>query len=808
MKKLFLFAVAAFAMLATSCSKDANVVEPSNEEVTVSFMVNAPEMATRTIADGTTATDLHYAVYSNGEYLQQLSGVKNDFNLSATLKFKLVDGMTYDFIFWAQNPQAPYSFDTANKKVTVDYASMLSNNEKNDAFFGVLNGVTVNGGMQQSVDLYRPFAQLNIAAADYEEAKKSGINVTETSVTLKTYTTLDLTDGTVADEVEATYALNNILTEEFATGYKWLSMNYILVDSKELVNVTFNTDDTKVAEKTWANVPVQRNYRTNIVGNILTSDVDVDINVKPGINDGESITVAEVATAQSLQEAINDPDTDMITLTDDIDLNDLFASLTATRAGSTNTLYVVKDRELKLNLNGFQLSGVDESTSSYALIYNNGKLTVLNSNTEKEGKITLSATNNRYWNAYSSVISNNPGGELTIEDGVVVEHLGGTDMAYGIDNLTNGRGTSAITTVNGGKIISKYIAIRQFLNGVEATNKLVINGGELSSTRDGHKYSIYFQNPSGKPIEEHVSSGELIIGEKAAIKHDIYIDNPTADCKVEVAEAAMKDGATFVIESETYKVANVDGVYTLADAAVATIGETKYYSFDAAFDAAQSGDTIVLVDNAEATTDKTYVLEKGKTLNLELGGYTLYAENTRTATHNFLIDVKDGVLNVKNGTIQYKHTGNNMEWNGACTVIDITAGGVVNMEGVTVENLGGTDMNFSVHLNNWGEVTLNADDCKFLSTYCGVRVFNSGYDMNNVTIKNSKLTGSTRAFWVHNYIGDLNSAQHSDEAIKARLKLDIYNNGNIFEITGEAKSPIRYGFGETVYFNEAGEIIE
>ncbi|MEE1098590.1 MAG: hypothetical protein UHY58_01565, partial [Alistipes sp.] len=248
-------------------------------------------------------------------------------------------------------------------------------------------------------------------------------------------------------------------------------------------------------------------------------------------------------------------------------------------------------------------------------------------------------------------------------------------------------------------------------------------------------------------------------------------------------------------------------VYTLADAAVATIGETKYYSFDAAFEAAQSGDTIVLVDNAEATTDMTYVLEKGKTLNLELGGYTLYAENTRTETHNFLIDVKGGVLNVKNGTIQYKHTGNNMEWNGACTIIDITAGGVVNMEGVTVENLGGTDMNFSVHLNNWGEVTLTADDCEFLSTYCGVRVFNSGYDMNNVTITNSKLTGSTRAFWVHNYIGDLNSAQHSDEAIKARLNLDIYNNGNTFEVRGEPVSPIRYGFGETVYFNEAGKIV-
>lgn len=92
----------------------------------------------------------------------------------------------------------------------------------------------------------------------------------------------------------------------------------------------------------------------------------------------------------------------------------------------------------------------------------------------------------------------------------------------------------------------------------------------------------------------------------------------------------------------------------------------------------------------------------------------------------------------------------------------------------------------------------------FDALYCGVRVFNSGYDMNNVKITNSKLTGSTRAFWVHNYLGDLDSSKHSDEAIKARLNLDIYGNNNTFEITGTATAPIRYGFGDTVYFNAEG----
>ena len=56
--------------------------------------------------------------------------------------------------------------------------------------------------------------------------------------------------------------------------------------------------------------------------------------------------------------------------------------------------------------------------------------------------------------------------------------------------------------------------------------------------------------------------------------------------------------------------------------------------------------------------------------------------------------------------------------------------------------------------------------------------------------------------WRRVYIGDLNSAQHSDDAIKARLNIDIYNNNNEFSITGTAVSPIRYGFGTTVYFDK------
>ena len=193
-------------------------------------------------------------------------------------------------------------------------------------------------------------------------------------------------------------------------------------------------------------------------------------------------------------------------------------------------------------------------------------------------------------------------------------------------------------------------------------------------------------------------------------------------------------------------------------------------------DALTNGGNVVLATNIDLDVNESIVIPTGVEATLDLNGHTLSAENTNTSTHNFMIDVKGGTLNISNGTVAMKHTGANMGWNGATTVIDVTAGGVLNLDGVTVKNEGGTDMNFGVHLNNWGEVTLNADNCVFDSSYCGVRVFNSGFDMNNVKITNSTLKGATRAFWVHNYIGDLDSSKHSDDAIKARLNLDIYDN--------------------------------
>ena len=62
MKKIFLSMLTAVALFA-SCSQEELVSQTSGEESMVSFTLTTPEMGSRVVGDGTTATDLYFVVY-------------------------------------------------------------------------------------------------------------------------------------------------------------------------------------------------------------------------------------------------------------------------------------------------------------------------------------------------------------------------------------------------------------------------------------------------------------------------------------------------------------------------------------------------------------------------------------------------------------------------------------------------------------------------------------------------------------------------------------------------------------------------
>ncbi len=220
-------------------------------------------------------------------------------------------------------------------------------------------------------------------------------------------------------------------------------------------------------------------------------------------------------------------------------------------------LTIPAGKPVVLDLNGKTLSGVDTGTANFGLvnISAGANLTV-----QGGGKLQLSATNNRGWNAYSSVISNQRG-TLLVKGGVVIEHLGGTDMAYGIDNLTNGKGTEAVTTIEDATVKSTYRAVRQFLNGVEATNELYVKNGAVI---EGANKSVWMQDPN-----KNANPGKLVVEAGAQLKGDVYLfvtaGSTEWPVEVSIASAALVDGSEVLTGNVPagYAVVEENGVWSV-----------------------------------------------------------------------------------------------------------------------------------------------------------------------------------------------------------------------------------------------------
>ena len=257
-----------------------------------------------------TAKVLQYAVYdSEGNILSDLSETDATINGSTTVKLQLTTGNTYSVIFWAAAPQAPYTVDFDAKTMTVDYSAAVSNDEARDAFFKY-HTFTVKGAQTETIELKRPFAQLNIGAADYAASASAGYTPTQSAVVVKNvYSTLNLASGAVSDDVVAEFALADIKKDETfpVAGNEYLAMNYLLVGAdKETVEVEFSyTDGSNAKTRTVGSVPVQRNYRTNIYGKLLTSDVDINVEIEPDYEDDFNWSVPQtVSTSAELVAAL------------------------------------------------------------------------------------------------------------------------------------------------------------------------------------------------------------------------------------------------------------------------------------------------------------------------------------------------------------------------------------------------------------------------------------------------------------------------------------------------------------------------
>ena len=729
MKKFLLIAVAAFGMLMTACSKDEVAQPIGGEESVVTFTVEAPVMATRAYGEGTTATQLYWAVYDKTHNLLfQSREVTVMRGKKATVKIPFVNGMAYNILFWAESENSPYTVNWEAKTVTYADGTKLANDENFDAFFCYFTELdAVTGPVNEDVELKRPFAQLNIATNDTAAAALSHIVVTDTKLTVaNTYTAFNFVAGDVVKDTTSTveFAYNNTndavrkATGQIEVGgntYDLLTVNYLFgfKGDKKLIDatLTYKYGTTEVTAE-YNSVPIQQNYRTNIIGSLLTSEGKFNIEIEEGFADEEhNVEVVTVATAQDLQEAINNAPTGEetnITLTDDIDLNSLFSN---TRAAETNTVTLAKGKKLVLDLNGFKLTGTDNTAKNYGLIQNNGDLTIVG-----PGTIETTATINSGWNRYSAVVSNNPGAVLTVENGAVLEHKGG------IDNLTNGTIGDVKATIDGATVKSTYRAIRQFLNSDSKKNELTIKAGSTVAGAENN-YGVFFHDPSTK-----ANNGTLIIEQGAQVQGVyLFVTAGSTEWPVvfSIAESSIT-GEKGVVSANVpagLAVGLVDGVYTKVEidteAYVANIGAQGYETLQAAIEAVQEGETISLTKDLEFTegtngisytSNKSFTLDlKGKTVTSDLGNIAL---RFKIGDGNEVTNT-EVTINIVNGKIV---SGANNWCAISAAVADNSSNKLtLNLKNLDVENNKAGDY----AVKAWAGAVVNAENVDITSSYGG-----------------------------------------------------------------------------------------
>lgn len=375
MKALKYLAAAALTLLAVGCNKEQVTEVPDGQVVDVTFTAALPgEMATKALGDGQTAKKLYVSVYENDAEKTKLELDKTATftDLKTQVKFSLVKGKTYNFVFWAQAEGAPYDV-TDLKSIKVNDYTTDANDEKRDAFYATRKELKVNGALTETIKLYRPFAQVNFATADYADAKKAGFNPAVSSFTAsEAAKTFDTFAEEGKDKVEVALTETEIPADVLKTldgkTYTRLAMNYLIPVGKQGeshnidVAATFKANNGEAVTVSAPNAPVQNNYRTNILGNLLTSQVIFNVEIVPIFNEPDN-DIDLVQDVESLKALVATGGS--AKLVDDIEID--------------YPLVLSGNTDVVIDLNGHSIVNKTQVNGNYTVVFNvtgNSHLTI------------------------------------------------------------------------------------------------------------------------------------------------------------------------------------------------------------------------------------------------------------------------------------------------------------------------------------------------------------------------------------------------------------------------------------------------
>ena len=520
---------------AASCAKEDISSSLAGGEVEVTFTANLASIGTRADAlygTGNQITTLRYYVYDqNGNLISGLNTNNTITSAEPTKYFNvplvLIKGMTYKIFFWADSGQGYYSVSEDGKTVTANYNGAVANDEKRDAFYYVISEFNpANASGTQSVELRRPFAQLNAITNDFAELAKSGVTLVKSKISGTVPTTLNVFEGSVGNPDSVTFGFAAIPTDEDnEDDLTPLSMNYIFApaNQKYIADITFDYEGSiDFPGATYTNIPLQRNYKTNIIGSLLSKTTEFEVTIN--------------ADWETEEETVFGGG--VITLTEDTVLE--------------KPLTIHGDATI--NLEGHTLTGTIVVLNDVELIVNNG--IIVNADNTK------SAITSNGSLILNDVVIESARHALRIESGDAIIN-GGTYKVEPISastlfalNVGDGANSTANVTINGGTFIGPKgtMADSGGAVAVKVGSSVTINGGDFS----GGKTKTLSCNGSmviaggsydQKPNTEWIANGYRAVKEDGKYivtnADNIIINNSTDEIVAYVLDPVVVDGEEY-----------------------------------------------------------------------------------------------------------------------------------------------------------------------------------------------------------------------------------------------------------------------
>ena len=287
------FALAAVAVIAGACAKE-QVGSADGETVEMTFNVDVPEatITTKGLSDAAQVDELKFQLFikegTGYKMVQEQTVPVTD--KKAVVKASLVKRQSYEAAFWAQTSGTGFYETTDLRAVKMNVANVKANEPTMDAFWRNDSFIAAPGMKPRSVTLLRALAQVNFGTVVPTGA--DALSITKSQVVMKGVpTTLNVLlgskDKSHSGSEDITFQDNAPISGEKLvvgeTAYDYVATAYVFAPKTDKmltdISTTVTFSNGKATTISTPNVPIRRNYRTNILGNLLNVDAEWNVNI-------------------------------------------------------------------------------------------------------------------------------------------------------------------------------------------------------------------------------------------------------------------------------------------------------------------------------------------------------------------------------------------------------------------------------------------------------------------------------------------------------------------------------------------------